>query len=301
LLTDETKNADKLIDSIYNRLEKDEQFKALARKYSNDTGSKSKGGKLRKFGTGIMVKPFEDVAFSLEKEGTYSKPFKTRFGWHIIQLIKKHPVPPLKEMKRELKNRVKSGERAQLSEKAVIDKLKAKYTIIDNDKAKDIFDNTNIRKISKDSLQDVILTINEKKITQNEFVDYIKNRRNKPVFDLYEDFKSKEVLAYYKGNLEKTEPEFAHTLQEYKDGLLLFELMQQKIWDKSSKDTLGLKDYYTKNLTKYDSKEFKKVKGQVMNDYQNHLEQNWITDLRNKSAIEVNKKQLKKLIKYYKK
>lgn len=299
LLTKETNNAKQLIDSIYNRLEKDEQFKALARKYSNDTGSKSKGGKLRKFGSGAMVKPFEDVAFSIEKEGDYSKPFQTRFGWHIIQLIKKHPVQPFEEMKIDLKRRVKSGARAQLSEKGVIDKLKGQYSISENDIAKEIFENKKIRTIGRDSLQAVILTINDKKIKQEEFVAFIKNRNNKPVYDLFKDFKDQEILAYYKENLEKTEPEFAYTLQEYKDGLLLFELMQRKIWDKSSKDTLGLKSFYSTNISKYNNKEFKKVKGQVMNDYQNYLEKNWITDLRNKSAIEVNKKQLKKLIKYY--
>ncbi|WP_397446898.1 peptidylprolyl isomerase [Polaribacter sp. R77954] len=299
LLTKETKNAKQLIDSIYNRLEKDEQFKALARKFSNDTGSKSKGGKLRKFGSGVMVKAFEDVAFSLDKEGEYSKPFQSPFGWHIVQLIKKHPVLPFNDIKADLKSRVKSGARAQLSEKAVINKLKQQYTIADNETAKEIFEHKKIRTLSKDSLQSVILKINDKEITQEVFVNYIKNKKNKPVFDLFEDFKDQEILAYYKENLEKTEPEFAYTLQEYKDGLLLFELMQQKIWDKSSKDTLGLKKYYTTNISKYNNKEFKKVKGQVMNDYQNHLEKNWITDLRNKSAIEVNKKQLKKLIKYY--
>ena len=156
-----------------------------------------------------------------------------------------------------------------------------------------------IRNIVKDSLQETILTINEKVIKQEIFVNYIKNIKSKPVYELFQDFKDKEILAYYKDNLEKTEPEFAYTLQEYKDGLLLFELMQRKIWDKSSKDTLGLKNYYTSNIANYDNKEFKKVKGQVMNDYQNYLEKTWITDLRNKSAIEVNKKQLKKLIKYY--
>ncbi|WP_439131290.1 peptidylprolyl isomerase [Polaribacter sp.] len=301
LLTKETKNAKQLIDSIYNRLEKDEQFKALARKYSNDTGSKSKGGKLRKFGTGVMVKSFEDVAFSLEKEGEYSKPFQTRFGWHIVQLIKKHPVPTFEDLKTDLKSRVKSGARAQLSEKAVVNKLKKQYTISENKNAKEIFDNKKIRDIAKDSLQAVILSINEKEITQEAFVDFIKNRKNKSVYDLFEDFKDQEILAYYKENLEKTEPEYAYTLQEYKDGLLLFELMQQKIWEKSSKDTLGLKKYYNSNISAYNNKEFKKVKGQVMNDYQNHLEKNWIADLRNKSAIEVNKKQLKKLIKHYNK
>ena len=301
LLTKETKNAKALIDSIYNELEKDVQFKALARKYSNDTGSKSKGGKLRKFGTGVMVKSFEDVAFSLEKEGEYSKPFQTRFGWHIVQLIKKHPVQSFNKLAHELKSKVKSGDRAQLSKKAVIDKLKKKYSISENELAKEIFENKKIRSIAKDSLQSVLLSINNKEIKQEAFVNYLKNRKNKPVFELYKDFKDQEILTYYKENLEKTEPEFANTLQEYKDGLLLFELMQRKIWEKSSKDTLGLKNHYTTNLSKYKNKEFKKVKGEVMNDYQNYLEKNWITDLRQKSVIEIDKKQLKKLIKFYNK
>ena len=301
LINNENKNAKKLIDSLYNQLEKDVQFKTLARKFSEDSGSKSKGGKLRQFGTGVMVKPFEDVAFSLQKEGEYSKPFQTRFGWHIIQLIKKHPVQPFSELQDELKSKVKSGDRAQLSEKAVIDKLKKKYTISENENAKAIFDQKNIRNIGKDSLQDVLLTINDFEIKQETFVAYIKNRNNSPVYELFNEFKDKEILSYYKENLEKTEPEFANTLQEYRDGLLLFELMQQKIWEKSSKDTLGLKNHYNANLSKFQNKEFNKIKGEVMNDYQNILEEKWIADLRNKSAIEVNNRELKKLIKFYKK
>jgi peptidyl-prolyl cis-trans isomerase SurA len=301
LINNQNKNAKKLIDSLYNQLEKDVQFKTLARKFSEDSGSKSKGGKLRQFGTGVMVKPFEDVAFSLQKEGEYSKPFKTPFGWHIIQLIKKHPVQPFSEIQDELKSKVKSGDRAQLSEKAVIDKLKKKYTISENESAKAIFEHKNIRNIAQDSLQAVLLTINELEIKQEAFVKYLKNRGNTPVYELFNEFKDKEILSYYKENLEKTEPDFANTLQEYRDGLLLFELMQQKIWEKSSKDTLGLKNHYKANLSKFQNKEFNKIKGEVMNDYQNILEEKWIADLRNKSAIEVNNRELKKLIKFYKK
>lgn len=301
LLNKNTKNAEELINSIYDKLNEDQQFKALARKYSNDIRSKSKGGKLRKFGTGVMLKSFEDASFSLKNEGDYSKPFQTRYGWHIVKLIKKHPVKSFEEMQVELKNKIKSSSRAQLSKKAVINKLKKKYKILESEKAKDIFENKNIRTISKDSLQAIILTINDKKIKQEDFVNYIKNKNNISVFELFNNFKDQEILAYYKENLEKTVPEFANTLEEYRDGLLLFELMQQKIWKKSSEDTLGLKNYYKTNIDKYSNKEFKKIKGEVINDYQNFLEKNWIADLRSKSTIEINKKQLKKLIKFYKK
>ena len=301
LISDKGPKGEQLINDIYKRLQNNEQFKPLARKYSNDNASKSRGGKLRKFGSGAMIKSFEDEAFSLVKEGSYTKPFKTKYGWHIIQLIKKHPIASFKDLERELNNRVKSGSRSQLSKKAVINKLKKSYKIIEDEKAKQIFNKKDLRVTSKDSLQITILSINDRKISQEQFVDFIKNKTNKPVYQLFEDFKDEQILNYYKENLEKTEPDFANTLQEYRDGLLLFELMQQKIWEKSSKDTLGLKNYFQSNLNKYDIKDLKKIKGEVMNDYQAFLEKNWISDLRNKSAIEVNKKQFKKLIKFYNK
>lgn len=300
LITDKTSKGEEIANEVYKKLQSDEQFASLARKYSDDTGTKNKGGKLRQFGTGVMVKPFEDAAFSLQKEGEYSKPFQTRFGWHIVTLIKKHPIASFDELERELKNKVRSGEGAQLSQKAVINKLKLKYNVLENEKAKAIFDRKDVNSIAKDSLQLVILSINDKKIKQEEFANFIKNKRNVSVFELFNDFKDLEIMSYYKENLEKTEPEFANTIQEYKDGLLLFELMQQKIWEKSSKDTLGLKTFFDDNITKYQPRKFDDIKGEVMNDYQNFLDKNWIADLRKKSVVEINKRELKKLIKFYK-
>lgn len=301
LILDTTAVGKKKIDEVSAKLQNKESFEDLAKKYSDDRGSKDNGGRLIKFGEGRMVKPFEDVAFALENEGDISKPFKTRFGWHIVKLLKKHPVKSFDELKDELRNKIKRSSRMQLSEKAVINKLKAKYTILENEKAKEILNRKNIRAISKDSLQNTIFSINNKKITQEDFITYIRNRRHKPVFLLFDEFKDQEILTYYKENLVNTEPEYAYTLKEYEDGLLLFELMQQKIWDKSSKDTLGLKDYFSNHKANYSTKELNDIKGQVMNDYQNFLEKNWIADLRKKNNIKVNNRTLKKLIKFYNK
>ena len=189
----------------------------------------------------------------------------------------------------------------QMSETAIVNKLKKQYTLVENEEAKNIFNRKDIRDISKDSLQSTIFTINSKNITQDTFVQYLKSKRNKPVYVLFEMFKNQEILSYYKENLVYTEPQYAYILKEYEDGLLLFELMQQKIWNKSAKDTLGLKTYFLNNKEKYKAKELKNIKGAVMNDYQNFLEKNWIAALRNKSTIKLNNSQLKKLIKFYEK
>jgi peptidyl-prolyl cis-trans isomerase SurA len=214
-------------------------------------------------------------------------------------LIKKHPIDSFENLKADLLQRVRSDERAQLSQMAVIQKLRKKYSITENQNSKSILDAKNIRNSAKDSLQDEILKINERSISQEKFVNYIKDKTGKAVFELYEDFKNEEILNYYKENLEKSAPQFATTLQEYKDGLLLFELMQQTIWEKSTKDSLGLKTFFDENVSKYSSNELSKVKGEVMNDYQNFLENNWIAELRKNVIIAIDNRQLKNLIKFY--
>lgn len=300
LISDTSAIGKKVIDSVYTKLEEGEKFAELAKAYSEDPGSKSRGGSLGKFSRGQMVKSFEDVAFSLE-ENTFSKPFKTRFGWHIIKLIKKHPVGSFEELEKELKNKIKRGAAISISEKALLKKLKASYTITEFDEAKSILDKKNMRGIPADSLQNTLFSIEDKNITQEAFVKYTMNRRHKPVFVLYKEFLNKEIVDYYKKDLVNIEPEYAATLKEYEEGLLLFELMQQKIWDKSSKDTLGLQNYFDKNKSNYKEQVLDSIKGQVINDYQNHLEKKWIADLRKKHEIEIKKRQLKKLIKYYRK
>ncbi|MGY0408066.1 MAG: peptidylprolyl isomerase, partial [Polaribacter sp.] len=299
LIADTSSVGKQKIDEVYAKLQKNNNFEQLAKEYSNDDETKFKGGSLPKFSEGRMVKPFENAAFSLHNVGDYSKPFKTRFGWHIVKLLHKYPVKSFHELKKELTNKIKRSSRMQMSETAVINKLKKKYKIVTYESAKKILNRKNIRDIPNDSLQHTILSINNNNIKQKSFVKYIKNRTNKPVFLLFDVFKNREILNYYKNNLINTAPEYAYRLKEYKDGLLLFNLMQQKIWTAAVKDTLGLQNYFYKNKAKYGVKELKNSKGKIMNDYQEYLEQQWIADLRKNNTIRVRKRQLKKLIKYY--
>ena len=298
LITDTTAIGKSKIESIYQKLKSGVDFKSLASQFSNDTGSKEKGGVLQKFGTGRMVKSFENAAFSLKNKGDY-KIVKTRFGYHIVKLLDKYPVKSFEEMEKEIASKVKGSGRSRLSDDAVLNKLKKQYKIVVNQKSRDKFNDEKVRGLSRDSLQSVILSINNKNIKQVVFSDYIRNRRHKSIPILFDMFKDEQILKYFKENLIHTEPEYANTLKEYKDGLLLFELMQQKIWNKSSTDSLGLKDYFTKNASKYTFKKLDDGKGQVMNDYQNYLEKEWIAELRKNSKIKINKRILKKLNKHY--
>jgi len=117
---------------------------------------------------------------------------------------------------------------------------------------------------------------------------------------LLKNFINEEILAYYKENLVHTNKEFSSTLAEYQDGLLLFELMQQKIWNISS-DSIALNTYFDARKNSYETNDLDNIKGRVMNDFQTTLDREWIQELRSKSIIKINKKVLKKVINYYRK
>ena len=154
--------------------------------------------------------------------------------------------------------------------------------------------------MSTDSLKNTLLTINDKILLQSDFVSYVKNQRLVSFDAMMEKFIDAEILTYFKENLVNTDSNFAYTLSEYEDGLLLFELMQQKIWNKSS-DTIALKNYFDGRKSLYNSDDLKSIKGKVMNDFQLYLDQEWIGQLRSENDVKINRKVLKKIKSYYRK
>jgi peptidyl-prolyl cis-trans isomerase SurA len=301
LLTDRTTTGKVKIDSIYSALLNGANFEQLVFKYSNDKGTVSNGGKLPKFGVGRMFKDFEDKAFELKVENQYSKPFMTQYGWHIIKLLKKYPVASFEKMKSELTRKVRESGGAKMSDQMMLKKLKKKYNIQVNNIAYKIFEKNNIRAVKRDTLNQFIVTINSKNIRQSDFFDYIRNRRHKKINVLFNEFIDQEVLNYFKENLVYTEPEYANTLKEYEEGLLVFDLMQTKVWNRASTDSLGLQAYFKKNKKNYTFSQLSENKGKVMNDYQEYLEEQLIEYLKDNYSVSTRKKAVRKLINYYQK
>jgi foldase protein PrsA len=94
-------------DDIYNQLKGGADFAALAKKFSEDTGSKANGGKLT-ISKGQTVAPFDQTAFLL-KTNEISKPVKTEFGFHIIQPlgeVKPAKVTPLKDVQDSIRQQL---------------------------------------------------------------------------------------------------------------------------------------------------------------------------------------------------
>ncbi len=243
-----TKENELKINKIYKDVLKEGKFEYYASKFSEDKASALKGGKLRKFSSGNMVKSFEDVAFALTKENEISKPFTTKYGYHIIKLLKKYEIPSFKALKPILIKKIEKDARSQLIANSLIDKLKKKFKITENTT---LLDSIFISKKVKHFLDaPSIFKINDKDISSRAYLLPLIRRRATPNRANFEKFKNAQILTYYSDHLEKYNKEFAFILNEYKDGLLLFDLLQKKIWD-ASNDSIALQNYFAKHADQY--------------------------------------------------
>ena len=262
-------NAKEKIDSIYNRLKNGESFEKLAKEYSMDTKTAKKGGYLGFFGIGKYSQKFEDKVFSLQKDGEYSEPFKTSLGWHIVKRISKPGIKSFDKIKRSLANKINKNERYDIARKALVDKIKKEAGFTENRKLLDDF----AKKLDKSFLSfkwkvpeftdGVLFTLAGKSYTMKDFINYlIENQRARLQFSkktpvdkvlnkLYDQYVENTCINYEQQHLETKYPDFKFLMREYTEGNLLFEVMEKEVWNKASKDTIGLKNFYEQNKNKY--------------------------------------------------
>ena len=264
------KDAKNTINDIYKKIQQGEKFEDLAKQFSEDKSSSSKGGVLNKFSSGqLSSEEFEDVAFSLKTPNEISKPFQSQFGWHIIKLIEKHPIKSMDEMKSELETKIGKDDRSKKITASLNEKLRKKYTYKKDTKqfgllsklvTNDFYDSKWTLPENAKEYTATLLTIKDKKIDGKAFLDFIDKQQkvglktkpiSKLVDELYAKFLDEQLTTYYDENLEKEFPEFANVMEEYRDGLLLFDLMEKEIWERAKTDTIGLKSFYDEHKIEY--------------------------------------------------
>ncbi len=255
------------IDSIYNRILAGDDFGTLAKNYSMDKGSASKNGELPWFGTGRMVPDFENAAFALKNVGDISKPIQSPYGWHIIKLLDKKGVDSFENTKADIERKVKRDERANFGQKAFLAKLRAEYKYQQTKQnLEDLEKLAEAAEVTSDSLFFVkaeafanpLFSFADKKYTQKEFIDYLKTSKTagktltaEKIAEKFNAFVDSKLLAYEDSQLEKKYDDFRFLMQEYHDGILLFEVSNREVWDKASKDTEGLDKFFRAHKTDY--------------------------------------------------
>jgi len=168
-------------------------------------------------------------------------------------------------------------------------------------------DNNNAWTIPNNIEKDkVLISFNNVKLNYLDFANYIVNNAlnnqltYKPIENLYKDFVNKSLMDYYKNNLYTENDKYRFIYNEYRDGLLLFDLMENEVWNRVKEDTLALKKYYNNNKSLFMNidksiKPYDEVSGEVISNYQVLFEKKWINSLRKKRTIFIDKKVLKKI------
>ena len=247
------------INKIAELLKNGDDFSDVAERFSEDRSTAVKGGSLPAFGVGKMVSEFESVAFGLKEVGDISVPFRTEYGWHIITLLERKGIPSFEEVKAELKRKIESDSRGELSKEALFAKLHKTYKVVNNPKVYTAFRMKTANTIASGTFSPLsenntkLLTINGKIITVSSFVNYIlfNQRVGNDIDEMYLAFVNQELLAYEESQLETKYPEYKALLQEYREGILLFDLTNTKVWTKAVEDTVGLQNFFTANNSNY--------------------------------------------------
>ncbi|WP_161890060.1 peptidylprolyl isomerase [Pontibacter russatus] len=256
------------VDAIYKRVQRNEDWDRLAAEFSEDANSAGNGGELPWFGTGRMIPSFEEAAFGLQKPGDVAPPVLTPYGWHIIKLIEKRGLPPFEDMEQNLRNRIAKDSRSELNKAAFLKRIKAENQFTENAEAKAAA----IAKATNDLLQgkwaydgadktqeQTLFTIQGKPYTVGSFWKYALEAQQPRTGGsaahamnlLYDAYVDKSLMEYEKANLEKKHPDFRMLVQEYHDGILLFQMMDDNVWAKAIEDSVGLKNYFEQNREKY--------------------------------------------------
>ncbi len=256
------------IDEIYQKLQDGAKFEELAAEFSDDKGSANNGGQLPPFKSGRMVAVFESTAFALENDGDYSKPIETEFGYHIIKRISLKTLGSFDEVQAQLKYEMGRQRRSHKSKVSFLNRMKKEYgfkeypkrladfyTVIDSN-----FFHANEWKASSISqLNKTMFVLGDSSANQKSFAKYLeKNRtRRRPgninayIDRLYDGFEEDYITAYEDVRLEMKYPKFKAIMQEYHDGILLFDLTDEKVWSKAVKDSAGLAEFYQAHKNEY--------------------------------------------------
>lgn len=253
-------------------LKKGASFEDMVKKYSDDAYSKDNKGVLEKFGVGAYVPEFEEAAFALKKSGDISDIIKTDYGYHIIKLIKKYPILPYDSMKADIKGRVERDERSQIAREtfynnikeknnfkqnnANVDKLQAAFvaSIADTGKNANMFAAKDYK--GPESTLFELKGVAYKASDMLTYAEQVTRGRvmgpKEMIFkNIYDNYVKTVVTDLEEQNLIDEKPEFRNLMNEYRDGIMLFELMDRNVWGKASKDTTGLKEFYKTRKNNY--------------------------------------------------
>ncbi len=281
--------AEKKINEIVTKIKSNsETFDVMARTHSEDFSSKYNGGLIDWLNTTQFVGDVERQewigrALALPKDGDITEPFKTSFGWHILQRVAVRPLGSYDQLKVMLKNKVQQNQRSQISVDSLVEKIKNEEGFRLNqtmyNKVMELLErdsNVRLGKFLVTSLPEKISVKDGKNNKEFKFltselfnfagesytVEAFANNiqaNTKPISNTTEEFLRLEFnswvrnicVSYQNQHLEEKSTEFRDIYTEYKDGILMFNRMQEIVWDRANTDSIGLAEYFKVHQNEY--------------------------------------------------
>ncbi|MEO6833410.1 MAG: peptidylprolyl isomerase, partial [Chitinophagaceae bacterium] len=264
-------DAKKKADSVELLLKQGVPFDSLVHRFSDDKLSVANNGVLAPFGAGRMVPSFENAAFALKKVGDVSAPIQTEYGYHIIKLLKKIPLQSFDSLLPMLKRRIDNDSRSQIAQTEFMNKIKKAHgfkefpaaldevitkikALPDTGAEANVLRASDFRRMSQPMFE-----LDGHKYLQSDFFSYAENlthgRLNGPreavTRDIYKMYVDKTVTDFEEHSLADKNPDFKNLMEEYRDGIMIFELMDRNVWGKATKDSVGLKAFYEAHKDHY--------------------------------------------------
>ncbi|MGG9964056.1 foldase protein PrsA [Ferruginibacter sp. SUN106] len=266
-----TRIAQQKADSVYLRIKAGEDFGELAKQYSDDKLTYMSGGLMPEFTVGKYEMPFEQEVFKLAKDGEVSRPFPTQYGFHIVKRISVQPVQTNKsdaaymyEIKQKVLQDSRVNSAKELFTKSVVKLVGYKKNIAVKDAdlfryADSVVANPALNGAREFPISSKVIYSSAKgNIKGSDWLSFIREYKTNPEIykgesntALLDKFITLKSVEYYKNNLEEYNPEFRYQMEEFKEGNLLFEVMERKVWSSAANDTTGLQNYYNAHKNKY--------------------------------------------------
>jgi len=258
---------EKEIFVLYQRMLEGEKYEDLVLEFSDDRGSKEKGGVLPRFGSNRMVPEFIVAVSDIQDSGSISQPVLTSFGWHILKLIDRKRPGDFKVEVIELKRKMTKDNRAMKSRETVINRIKSENGFKEYpENLQELLNAIDSSFYAREWSAEKVAGFNKKifqlgsnKYSQHDFAIYLEEKQTRRgttgleafFYSQYSDYMNRKCIDLEDSQLEEKYPEFRLLMHEYRDGILLFNLTDERVWSKAVKDTLGLQEFFTENSGNY--------------------------------------------------
>lgn len=305
------------IEEIQQKLNQGVPFAQLVVDYSDDIATNIKEGRMQPFAPNQRAGNFVAATIHLQK-GQVSQPVASVYGWHFIKLDSIQYLKIDDDYEAILRTKLGRDNRSFISKESFIAGLKKQYNYDESGKIAGIkflcnnipmeyFQSTSTDITTLPGIDNLapMATYANQQLTVKDFAKYVSRFQGielttsleKFLNERFEKYVEEKLYAYEKENLINKYPDFRELVNEYHDGMILYEINSQKVWTQAITDTAGLKEYYEKikknypvnpNANPVEYKSYNQIKATVITEYQNHLDELWLQELRQKYPVQIN-------------